>query len=159
MRASKVKSGGIRNNHGSSFYGLGFSAQETPAPEKSKSLFRNMVSKAQNAVDVENNAAGKKSLDSMLIALEQSERDMQQTPTRENFLLYRNQVRTLLSHLQQKVFSNTTLTSGNKELQIVRVINKNLHELYQKVMKPQSDTLIILLLMGQIRGLLLSELG
>lgn len=92
--------------------------------------------------------------------LDEYEQDLLQKPSHPNFLRYRDQVRKLTSFILKNEFKIRTVRDRKqKEFEVVHYINRNLAETLQEILRRNPDTVMILRLMGELRGLVLDLIG
>lgn len=133
---------------------------ESSTVSSSRTSFAGIMRKSSTHNEEQQERNSRQHLEEMLEEMRLTENELQNNPSHKNFLKYRENIRQLLKILQSRVFkSETILTRKSHELTVVKVVNETLHELYSQISRPSTDTLIVLVLMGEIRGLLLSELA
>lgn len=99
------------------------------------------------------------SIDDLMDELETLENDLQKKPNHHNFLRYRSHVRKITSFILKKEFHLRTLRDRKRqEYEIILFTNKNLSKTLQEVLRRNPDIVMILQLMGEVRGLILDLL-
>lgn len=100
------------------------------------------------------------SVEALMEELEELEHDLLKKPNHHNFLRYRSHVRKITSFILKKEFHLRTLRDRKqREYEIVSFTNQNLSKTLQEVLRRNPDIVMILRLMGEVRGLILDLLG
>jgi len=100
-------------------------------------------------------------LDSLLLELDNCGSQLTERKTMATFYQYKQAVRQLLDELSRQTYEVTEQTSyrTGAEQQIVRVVDKKLAELYQKLLSDEAHQLELLSLIGELKGILIDRRG
>lgn len=91
--------------------------------------------------------------------LDEHESLLAQTPTPENFFLYKKTVRKMLDHILNHGIKLRAFEDRKKRhYEYVQVIDMKLRSLLETLTRRRTDTVIALHLMGEIRGILVNTL-
>ncbi|MDH4199068.1 MAG: YaaR family protein [Spirochaetia bacterium] len=88
--------------------------------------------------------------------LEDIENKFIENPDSANFFEYKTYLKTVAGKIIQNAYKKISLKdSKKKQYEIVKVIDKNLDELYQLIMQKSANKQKISIIMGNIKGLIL----
>lgn len=99
-------------------------------------------------------------LDRWLEKLEEYEQNLAERPTRYDFNRYRDHVRKIARYALDHAYKHEFIRDKKqREYEVIRVINKDLEEIYLTLLRRNTGTVVALHLMGEIRGIILDLLG
>lgn len=124
------------------------------------SLLQTSLASVSELKNIRQKKREKISLASLMEDLDTYEDNLLVKPDHRNFLRYRDQIRKITTFILKEQFSIKTIRDRRqKEFEVVHYIDQNLAVILQEILHRNPDTVMILRLMGEVRGLILDVQG